>query len=673
MTSRMSFWLALLLLLIAAALRLSQLAQLPPGLQAEELTDIRLADSVRRGQIEVFYNLGTEGREGLYHTTLAAVTAAVGGGMIGFHILSVWLGMLTLALVYALAARLYGPLPGAAALAILALSFFPTLLARTISRETVVPLLVAGALLAIARAFPVYQQDRRHRQPTTIPFAALGIVLGLSFYTHPVAFAITLFSVAFIIYMLLSRQPMGRRMLNYTSFAMLVLMIITVPYLLSTIREPDLGGAARLFQAYSASVRPFLETLWAAVSGLLFIGDRNPAYNLPGRPLIDLVSGFIVVIGVISALRYWRLPRYALPLIAAVALLPSVLLATDSPYFPSYAPLLPLIALFFAVGVKTLYSSLRRSLRRVALLALLALLAFNLVWTARDLFVVWPQTPAVQEVYNGGLNAIASYLDRTVDSIPTVLCAPALNPFQDSSDETTPLLLEMMHRADTAIRFADCLTGLVLANGGDAQQIVLPDPALRAQMAPALQAWLDMGVPLNERGIPPGAVILLDVSAALADTVGRFTTTLPVTYAPEAPGGDSPTLLPVSFGGNITFLGYEPQPPRTFRPSDTVTVVTYWRIDGLIPPDILLFTHILADPASVDAQRDVISVRADHVFARDVLVQVTYVVLPETLIDGRYAISVGAYQNEDQQRMVVLDNGQPRGDRLFLDFITVAR
>ncbi|MFN8372655.1 MAG: glycosyltransferase family 39 protein [Anaerolineae bacterium] len=352
MSTRMSFWLAVLILLIAAGLRLWQLIEIPPGLHAVEITDIRIADDIRRGQVEVFYNLGDEGREGLYHMVLAAVTAVLGSGMIGYHILSVWAGLLTLALVYALAARLYGPLPGVAALGLLAVAMFPIILSRTISREVFVPMLVAGAMLAIARAFPVYQQDRRHRPPTTIPFAALGVVLGLAFYTHPVGFAITLFSVAFIIYMLLSRQPMGRRTLNYTSFAVLVMIIIIMPYLLSSIRQPNLGGAQRLLDSYNQSVRPLLETLWAAVSGIFFVGDQNPAYNLPGRPLIDLISGFLVVIGIVTAVRYWRLPRYALPLIAAVALLPSVLLARNSPYFPSYSALLPLLALFFAVGIK---------------------------------------------------------------------------------------------------------------------------------------------------------------------------------------------------------------------------------------------------------------------------------------------------------------------------------
>jgi hypothetical protein len=54
-----------------------------------------------------------------------------------------------------------------------------------------------------------------------------------------------------------------------------------------------------------------------------------------------------------------------------------------------------------------------------------------------------------------------------------------------------------------------------------------------------------------------------------------------------------------------------------------------------------------------------------------VFVQVTYVQLPESLPEGDYMISVGAYQNTSNARLDVLENGQPRGTRLFLYDITV--
>src|SRR5690606_943969 len=91
---------------------------------------------------------------------------------------------------------------------------------------------------------------------------------------------------------------------------------------------------------------------------LLFMGDTNPVYNLPGRPLIDLGSGLLVLVGLLAAIRAWRAPRYALPLIAAACLSPVVFLANDSPDFPQYLIFLPLIALFFGLGVSTLYKTI---------------------------------------------------------------------------------------------------------------------------------------------------------------------------------------------------------------------------------------------------------------------------------------------------------------------------
>jgi hypothetical protein len=98
-----SFGLAALLLLVGAVLRLWNITTLPPGLNRDEISDIRIAETVRQGRVEVFYDLGGEGREGLFPAMLAAVTSITGGGLIGYRMLSVWAGLLTLALMYALA------------------------------------------------------------------------------------------------------------------------------------------------------------------------------------------------------------------------------------------------------------------------------------------------------------------------------------------------------------------------------------------------------------------------------------------------------------------------------------------------------------------------------------------------------------------------------------------
>ena len=120
MSSRVGYLLAVLLLLFAAVLRLHTLTALPVGFNNDEITDVQVTERVRLGGIEVFYDLGNgEGREGLYHMIQAALTSVFGNGLFGYKLLSLWAGLLVLAVVYALAQRLFGPVVGVAALALL--------------------------------------------------------------------------------------------------------------------------------------------------------------------------------------------------------------------------------------------------------------------------------------------------------------------------------------------------------------------------------------------------------------------------------------------------------------------------------------------------------------------------------------------------------------------------
>ncbi len=673
LSSRIGFALAVLILLIAAALRLWDLTTLPPGLNNEEIRDIRITESVRAGRIEAFYNLsplGSEGgREGLYHVILATVSTVSGGGLIGYRILSVMANLLALAFVYAVGMRLYGPLAGVTAMALLAVGFWPILVSREISRETFLPLLVSAVLLALAKALPVYQQ---HRESGTMPYAALALLLGLGFYIHPANFLITLASMIFIVYMVLSPRHLSRRVLSFTSFALLVLIIIVTPYVISSIRLPALDGAGRVFGGYTIAQRPPLDAILSGVNGLFFAGDTNPTRNLPGRPLVDLVSGVLILIGIITAVRQWRRPRYTLLLITTVILLPVAFLTVDSPNFAAFTPLLPLLALFFGLGVTTLYGSLAVNPRRIMSLGLIALFVFNIVWTVRDLFGAWPRLPETQAVYNSRAGQLAHYLDLTSETIPTVICAPTLSQLRLTN---TQLITLMMNRKDSPIRYADCGTGMVFANGGERQQVILSEEGMMDQIHPYLQNWLSYGDVQSSDDLPSDAVIIVDVSQELGkDKIGGFTTTTPISFAPESPGGAQIIYPPVRFGGNISFLGYEPETGGAYQPGGVVTAITYWRVDGPLPPDLRLFTHILSDPAAIISQQDTLSVVSSQLEPRDIFIQISFVDLPDSTPAGQYEMSIGAYQRSDNMRLMVFDDNQPRGSRLFLvgKTITVA-
>lgn len=675
MSDRLSYLFVVIVFLFAAVWRMANVTALPPGLHPDEITAIRLIETARAGQIEVYYNVGGTGYEGLPAALVAAITSLLGVGTTGYRITSIFAGMLSVALVYAVSKRMFGALAALAAAGLLGIGMFPALLARAISPESFVPLFVTAILLALARSLPVYGLRTRH-EPKTIPFAALGLLLGLGFYLHPAAYPTAILALIFIVFVILARglpgrRPLSRRTLSYTWFALVVLIVVVMPYLIATLGQPELSGARRIFEGGWT-----LQSVIDALGGLIFVGDGDPHYNLPARPLFDLISGIVILVGVLAAVRYVRQPRCLLLLIGLALLFPLGLIAPNSPQFERFAAVLPILALLFGLGVTTLINTIPARLRlRAGVVGLVSLFAFNVVWTGRDLFVIYPNDATVRAADNAQLNQLARHLDRTVETTPTVICEPNLRaPATAPRLSDSQIIALMMHRPTATtrytIRYADCGSALILPDGGERGQIIVPQAGGAQSVTPILRDWLIEGAsPINGDLPLQGAYQVDRAAARLADRIGAFTTTAPVAFAPESPGGQTLSAPPLRFGENVTFLGYERAWATAHRPGDIVPVVTYWRIDGLVPPDLTLFTHILSDPGAAPvAQSDGIGVIPAALQPRDVFIHISFIQLPFTLPPSTYLISIGAVADAGGRRLEVFDplTNVPRGARVFI-------
>ena len=189
-------------------------------------------------------------------------------------------------------------------------------------------------------------------------------------------------------------------------------------------------------------------------------------------------------------------------------------------------------------------------------------------------------------------------------------------------------------------------------------------------MHPYLQEWLSHGQSVAGK-LPRGAIVELEsaqlwpIAPALSPRPRR-SLTRQKSPTPE------PIAPPIRFGGDLTFLGYEPNVQRTFMPGETVNVITYWRAEGELVPDLLLFHHLLSDPISPVYIHDVIGVNPTLMQGRDVFIQVTPIDLHEGALPGEYFVSVGAYRpGSNDERLPVLKDDQPHGDRIFLYDIQV--
>ncbi|MCA9915509.1 MAG: glycosyltransferase family 39 protein, partial [Anaerolineae bacterium] len=423
MSNRTSYLLAVLLLLLTTFLRLWQITTLPIGFSNPELHQIDLMqDRTLQGEIRVFYETQDGGQEGLYQMLLALTGVAFGTGTMGLRLLSVFASLLTVALMYSLGVRLFGRWAGVAAAAFLSANLLASLLARVVLVQSLLPLLFTAVLLSLARAFPVYQRLRAETS-NTIDFAALGTLLGIGLYLHPMGILLVLVAMLFIVHILSYRARISLRRISYIGFSLLMLIIISMPYLISSARLPELAAGQRILGDYQG----LLTATWRSLGGIFLVGDHSVLLNVSQRPLIDLVSGFLLLIGLALCIRYWRHARYALPLLAGLLLFPAVVLAGDAPNFTSMSMLLPVLALYFGLGFSVLLRAIPQRGRWLGVLGALGLLVFNVGWVGQDLFVTWPEQDGVYEAYNGRVGQIAHRIDTTADDIPTVLCYPNWN------------------------------------------------------------------------------------------------------------------------------------------------------------------------------------------------------------------------------------------------------
>lgn len=673
----MYYALAVLVLLIAAGLRIWNLSSLPAGFSDLELSHIDVAlDEIQRGDIRVFYERevpGTNseevvGQEGLYPIVLAATVIPFGTGTFGLRFVSLLIGMITIALIYALATRLFTYRVGLITSAFYAVLMFPILLSRLVVVETALPLMIVAIMLSMVRALPVYNRNRAETS-NTLAYAIMAVLISMSLYLHQSSLFIVLMAMAFIVYILLENRPMSMRRLSYIGFAILLLLIFSMPYLLSTFRLPELGANGRIVGQYDGIINSSI----ASTLGLMIQGDANPLYNLPQRPLMDIISGIILIFGLTHCIRNWRNPSYAIVLIAIVFLGPPAILADNSPNFLAMSVVLPIVALLLGVGAGQIVQLVPPNIKWLAIGFVIILWAGNLGWTVDSLYSRWANKTEVQLVYNSDIGQIAGHFDRTAHEIPVIICNPDWNISRARNEPYSDVELIKLHmNRDTALlREVDCRDGFVFVNAGLHQQVLLIDPMQAEELSPLVVDWLALGT--HVEGLPDNTVIEMQVQSELEDALGVFTTTSPASYATEADiSARVPVAPPIRFGGNITWLGYENEPLAEYQADTIVPVTTYWRIEGLLPSDLLIFTHLLSDPIFPAAQVDTIYIDPTQLRERDIYLHNANIQLQATIEAGEYVISVGAYQSTSDERLpVFIDESATQGNRIFLYQITI--
>jgi hypothetical protein len=362
------------ILLGAAVFRFWDISALPQEMtsdHAEKLLDVQ---DILDGRRPIFLERNT-GREPLqfYLTALLAGPFGLGTSHMALKVGTAFVSLLTVLLTYGLARRGLG-LPRSAALlamAMLAASKWHVEISRVGLRFPFAPFGVALTLIFFLRALRGHE-----RRDWLLAGAALAVAL----YGYTPARIVPLLLAAGALLWLLLEQAQRRTGLTWiqalTNVALLPLTTVIgfVPLLRYSVEEADgfwARSKARVLegdgQSFNLAAR-FLENAWNALRMFHYRGDEVWVNTLPYDPVVDRVTGALLIVGVAimlaAVMRRWRAAELTLLLALPVLLLPSILALAWPRENPSVVRASGALPVLFVVVALPLWSLTQATGRR---------------------------------------------------------------------------------------------------------------------------------------------------------------------------------------------------------------------------------------------------------------------------------------------------------------------
>lgn len=669
------FWVAVILLIITAFFRLWDLGTTPPGLTNDELANAEISSWLREGYVSIIYDEVQPAREFVYYSLLSAFTAIVGEhGVLLWRLPSVWISLLTLALTARLMRSLFNERIALLILGMMAVLFWPVWLGRSVLHVTLVPLMTTLFAYAVMRAMRA-----GNHSTSALWFTFSAFILGAAQYVHVICWAlIPIFFVYLLYRYLLDHQFFKEKWMDII-YMLALTLVIMLPLFIYLSSNPGVRDRVPLSEQ-PGLIAELPGRLIAAIAGLGLKGDMLPWHNLPGRPVLGPLSAVLFLFGLGISIARWRKHAYMTALLwLAFGLLPSLALPQKSD-FEYMAIILPVIFVFPSIALYELFLLVNRKFKLSlspnqidmifgSIAGLIILI--NMGWTFRDFFIIWPERADVQTAYNGELGALAHYLDTSDEVTPVAICTRnGSEGGRRLSPTNEELLGTLMHRIDLPVRYFDCQRSLLLLEGGAEQRIIFPRGHFYDLPGP-LQPWMNTAEDIGINHVGEGVALQLDVEDEVADFAGGLMTLSPTAWPPEI-GEFRLARLPIRFGYNLAFLGYDLRNPE-LKPGDYVEVVTYWRMDGPPPPDLKQFTHVLGSPFVVLAQNDGMGTRIGSLRSRDIFMEYVLIQLPGTISGGYYSLSTGMYFPDTGERLPAFEEDNFIADRLYIEQIYITR
>jgi len=656
--------LMLLCLLVAAAVRLSQLSETPSGLHYDEAANgILAADIGLREERPIFITSYT-GKDVFFFYLAGGLMGRIGDSLFVLRLASAFLGILTVAATYWLGVEMFGDRRIAlVAAALLAVSFWHVLFSRLGFRAISQPLLQALTVAALYRGL---------RRQSWMWVVLAGVGLGVTGYTYLAARIFPVVLGLSLLPLIISRSNARLRWQQLALFGG-VGLIILLPLLIYFINNPE-SFWVRIGQVgpSGTSFAALVDSYWRSLGMLFLVGDPYWRFNIPDMPLFNWFWGGLLVVGWLFALLRlfrqrtdWQRSAYLLLTLAPLfMLLPTALATTE--IVPSNLRAIGLIPFIFylpALGLVLLVESLWRSALRLLQrrpaaednkplvqrfqkglpsimgVMVLLILALGSVAVVDAYFDKWSSREDVYYDTDSDLVAISQYLDNL-----------------DLADET--IFLAALHYRHPTLAFLS-----------DRYEQVNWLPQSQALVFPA----------------DGPALYIFPHNSPLPEWAASYFPSDPYTVGPEGPDGEplftvyrrssAPELVPpfpeiANFSDQLTLLGYDVQGGTA---GDSLPLSLFWRVERQPDAELVPFVHLEDAWGYRWSQAEFAAYPAEQWHPGDLIIQRIEVPLPDGLPPGSYRLRAGFFDSGSLDQLALLDNsGRYAGNALRVDNIPVA-
>ncbi|MDJ0755172.1 MAG: glycosyltransferase family 39 protein [Ardenticatenaceae bacterium] len=624
-------WPILTILLLAYGLSVVGLSDMPPGLTHDEAAHGWEALQVLGGEFRYYFPLGY-GREPLYAYLLAGTMKLIGVSPFTLRLVIPWAMIYALAGGYSWSRREFGRPAALLTSAFWAVGFWPIAVSRQALRSGLLPLLLV--LMAIGVTLALKPAAKR-KTPSWQISAILALTGGLMLHTYIAARVLWILPLLFWLALWIVDRDRARISARPLLLGTLGGLVLGAPLMIFLQLNPGLESrldmlSRPLTALLDGDVWPLVNNSWASLKALAWpgAGDYFLAYNIPGRPTLEITSALLAVLGLGVVLWRWRQPPYLYLLLwLGVGLAPSLITGPTANTTRNIGALPPLYALV-GIGGWVLIQRLPRGWWRPAVGVILITAAAG--QSSRDYFAVWQTSPDVRAAYQSTIIAALDEIEQTIPpDQPLMISSVYPGPAHD------PLIGDLVLGAgDRPLRWVDARRALLFP-AGNAVEAFVPSAA---DLHPLFASWSTVK---SQTNLPAGELDPL------------------ITHYQIAPPPLDNVNALAEFEGAITLLSAEWLADNV-PPGGVAEMMTVWQIESPAvwpaaadrAPDLAIFVHVLADDGEIFTQEDRLDAPFSTWRSGDLLVQIHQLYLPPETTPGDYRGRLGMYERGSEQRLM---------------------